>query len=285
MLPDINLTHLRYFCDAVRLKSLTAAAREHYVSQSAISQGIRSLEQAIGAILSTHQRQSFRLTEQGEVVFEEAKRIFASVEGLKERLRRHEKEISGPVVFACTNTLAQFFLPRPYLELRKQYPQVEPKFHRGSLQFIHDALKQEIVQFALAVDGPEFYDYQKQLLYKGHFRLYKAKGVKKSDKVIVDHAANAEVVEQRKRYHKRYGKELAIQEELSGWAMVATFVQMGLGVGYLPDFIFQGNSKVQEVILDLPLIEYQIGAFWLKGTQLSRAACAMLECSRKEKTG
>lgn len=274
----MNLTHLRYFYDAVRLKSLSAAAREHFVSQSAISQGIRALEQSLGIMLSTHQRQNFRLTEAGAVVFDESKRIFSSIEGLKERLRASENEISGPIVFACTNALAQFYLPHPYLELRKRHPQVQPKFHRGSLQFIHEALKQERVQFAIALDGNEFYDYQKQILHKGHFRLYKAKGAKKGLNLLVDHATNAEVVEFRKLYKKRYAKEIPIREELSGWAMVATFVQMGLGEGYLPDFIFHNNPSVQEIKLDIPLIEYNISAFWLKSTQLSRAAGAMLQC-------
>jgi DNA-binding transcriptional LysR family regulator len=274
----MNLTHLRYFYDAVRLKSVSRAARENFVSQSAISQGIRRLEQAVGTKLSTHQRQHFRLTEAGEVVFDESKRIFASVEGLKERLREHKNEISGPVVFGCTNALAQFFLPRPYLELRKKYPDVIPKFHRGSLHFIHEALKQEKVQFALAIDAPEFYEYQKQVLYKGHFRLYKAKGTKRSGKVLVDHATNQEVIEFRKLHHVRYGKDLVIQDELSGWAMVATFVQMGIAEGFLPDFIFQNNPAVQEIKLDLPYIEYQIAAFWLKGHALSRASKAFLQC-------
>ncbi len=274
----MNLTHLRYFYDAVRLKSVSRAARENFVSQSAISQGIRSLEQTIDTKLSTHQRQNFRLTEAGFLVFEESKRIFASVEGLKERLREHKGEISGPVVFACTNALAQFFLPHPYLELRKKHPQVSPKFHRGSITFIHEALKQEKAQFALAIDGPEFYEYQKQVLYSGCFYLYKAKGAKRCGKILVDHATNPEVIELRRSFQARYNKELIIQDELSGWAMVATFVQMGIAEGFLPDFIFKESPLVQKITLDLPCIEYQIAAFWLKGRPLSRAAKAFLQC-------
>jgi DNA-binding transcriptional LysR family regulator len=277
MLAAINLTHLRYFYDAVLLGSITAAAREHFVSQSAISQGIAKLELALQVLLTTHQRQSFRLTEEGEVVFEEAKAIFASVDGLKERISGLKNEISGSVHFSCTNALAQFFLPAGYLRMKNEYPLVQLKFHRGSLHFVHESLQQEKVKFALALDAPEFYGYERQLLYKGHFRLYKAKGTKKSLAILVDHAANAEVLSLRKMYHARYSKELAIQEELSGWAMVATFVQMGCGTGYLPDFIFRENSKVQEVKLDLPLIEYTISAFWLKGAKLSRASNAFLQ--------
>lgn len=284
MIPDMNVTHLRYFYDAVLLGSISAAAREHYVSQSAVSQGIVKLEQALQIPLTTHQRQVFQLTEEGQVVFEEAKSIFSSIDGMKERLSGLKNEISGSVHFACTNTLAQFFLPAGYLQMKNNYPQVQLKFHRGSLHFIHESLKSQKVQFVIAIDAPEFYGYQKEVLHKGHFRLYKAKGTKKTSGILIDHLENAEVAMLRKMHQERYGKELLIQEELSGWAMVATFVQMGCGTGFLPDFIFQKNSNVQEVKLDLPFIEYTISAFWLKGCKLTRASTALLQ-ALKTKAG
>jgi len=277
MLPEINLTHLRYFYDAVQLGGISQAASENYVSQSAISQAIVKLEQTLQSALSTHQRHSFRLTEEGKIVFEEAKAIFSSVERLKERLKALSGEISGTVVFACTNALAQFFLPEGYLKMREKYPKVRLKFHRGSLRFIHEALRQEKVSFALALNSKEFQGYESEPLFRGTFRLYIAKGAKKGEGIFVDHEENEEVAELKRRYAAHYHKELVIQEALSGWALCARFVEMGIGMAYLPDFIYAGTKAVQEVKLDIAPIEYQISAFWLKGTPLSRAPTAFLE--------
>lgn len=277
MYPDINLTHLRYFYDAVSLGGVTQAARENFVSQSAISQAIVKLEQTLQKPLTTHQKKSFQLTEEGRIVFEEAKNIFSSVDNMKERLHALTGEVSGLVTFACTNALSQHFLPNTYLFMRQKYPKVRLKFHRGSLRFIHEALREERVMFALALDSDEFQGYQRMPLYNGCFRLYRAKGVKANDGVFVDHLENAEVIELQKRYRARYNKALTIQEELSGWAMCARFVEMGIGTAYLPDFIFSGDSRVQEVKLDIVRIEYQISAFWLKGHSLTRASLAFLE--------
>lgn len=282
MLPDINLTHLRYFYDSVNLGSLSSAARENFVSQSAISQGIARLEQALQVNLSTHQRQAFRLTEEGHAVYDEAKRIFGAVEGLKDRLRNLKGEISGDVKFACTNAIAQFYLPLYYLQMRESYPLVRLKFHRGSLHFLHDALKEEKVSFALALDAPEFYGYEKRVLYKGSFRLYRAKKAKTSPGIFIDHYENPEVLQLRKSYKEHSGKELLIQAALSGWGLVATFVQMGCGTGFLPDFIFRGNSNVKEVPLKIPPIEYTISALWLKGSHLTRACHAFLDILKEK---
>ena len=180
MFADINLTHLRYFYDAVLLKSISAAARENFVSQSAISQSIVKLEHSLQVILTTHQRQNFRLTEEGRAVFEEAKRIFTAVDSLKERLSSMKGEITGSVIFACTNAIAQYFLPAGYLKMRGQYPQVQVKFHRGSLQFIHDSLKNEKVGFALALDAPEFKYMIKKSYIKASLDFTRPKALKKT---------------------------------------------------------------------------------------------------------
>jgi len=48
------------------------------------------------------------LTEEGVIVFNEAKRLFSSVEELKDNLNALKGVVSGEVKFACTNSLAQF---------------------------------------------------------------------------------------------------------------------------------------------------------------------------------
>lgn len=58
--------------------------------------------------------------------------------------------------------------------------------------------------------------------------------------------------------------------------MVATFIQNGCGVGFVPDFIFAKQAGVEEVILKVPLIEYEICVFKLKKNRLSRAAKAII---------
>ena len=78
--------------------------------------------------------------------------------------------------------------------------------------------------------------------------------------------------------HKEYyGKDLQIQDSLSGWGLIATFVQLGYGIGFVPDFIMKGKKEVREVKLDLPAIEYTICALKLKGSELSRASKAFLD--------
>jgi DNA-binding transcriptional LysR family regulator len=277
----INLTYLQYFYDAATFHSISAAARENFVSQSAISQGISKLEIALKSQLTTHQKQKFILTEEGEIVFKEAKNLFSAAAKLKERLSALKGEISGEVKFACTNSLAQFYLPTAYLNMKNKFPLVDLKFHRGGLNYIHDSLRKEKVNFALVLDAPEFENYERISISQGDFRLYKKKNLKNTTGILVDHLENSEVIEFRERHKERYKKDIDILDTLSGWALVLTFVQLGHGTGYLPEFIARDKKELKEVKLDITPIRYSICMIKPKGSLLTRAESAFLDILRQ----
>lgn len=277
MEPQINLTHLKYFLAAASNRSVSDAARENFVSQSAISQGIFKLEQALQVTLTTHQKQGFHLTEEGDIVYKGAQKIFKEIEGLKNELHDLKNEIAGTVTFACTNAIAQFYLSQHYSRIKEQYPKVKLKFHLGGMKFLHNALKDEQASFVIALGGQEWDAYDKEVLKKGCFRFFKKRGKTSGEGILIDHDESEEVKELRCRYFNKYKKELVIQETLSGWAMVEKFVQKGCGIGFLPDFIISEDEMIEEVDLKIPLIKYEICIFKLKGSSLSHASKAVIE--------
>lgn len=273
-MSHLNFTYLKYFLDAASHENLSMAARENFVSQPAISQGIAKLEAALNVKLTTHQKNAFKLTEEGEIVFKEARRLFSSLNDIKNRLNELKGEIRGEIKFACTNAISQYFLPNYYLKMRKLYPHVGLKFHRGSLSFIHEAIRSQKVSFAIALDSPEFDAYDSLTIRKGFFRLYCKKGKKFDREILVDHENNSEVIELKKRYFERYQKPLKIKDALSGWALVLRFIELGYGAGYLPDFM---SHNLKAIKLDIRPIQYSICIIRLRGSPLSRAEKAFID--------
>lgn len=60
------LRQLKYFQSVVRLNSFSEAAEENFISQSAISQQIQSLERELGFKLIERKKRSFTLTPAGD---------------------------------------------------------------------------------------------------------------------------------------------------------------------------------------------------------------------------
>ena len=63
------LKQLNYFQSVVRLGSFSAAAEENFISQSAISQQVQSLERELGFALLVRKNRSFSLTPAGEYFY------------------------------------------------------------------------------------------------------------------------------------------------------------------------------------------------------------------------
>lgn len=68
------LKQLKYFQSVVRLGSFSAAAEENFISQSAISQQVQSLERELGFALLVRKNRSFSLTPAGEYFYRKSLR-------------------------------------------------------------------------------------------------------------------------------------------------------------------------------------------------------------------
>lgn len=82
------LKQIRYFQSVVRLGSFTAAAEEHFISQSAISQQIRALEDELGVALLNRKKRSFTLTEAGEYFYKKSLVLVADYDAVCRELQR-----------------------------------------------------------------------------------------------------------------------------------------------------------------------------------------------------
>ena len=64
------LNKLRYFLAVVKYHNFTEAAEVCHISQSAISQQIKALEQDLGVQLLSRQGRSFEMTAAGEMFYQ-----------------------------------------------------------------------------------------------------------------------------------------------------------------------------------------------------------------------
>ena len=76
------LKQIKYFQSVVKHRSFTEAGEEHYISQSAISQQIKSLEQELGVELLKRSKRSFTLTPAGEYFYNKSLVLFADLEAI-----------------------------------------------------------------------------------------------------------------------------------------------------------------------------------------------------------
>src|SRR2546428_1689070 len=120
----MQIDSLKMFCDLAETQSFTKAAQMNAVTQSAISQQISSLERQFKALLVERSKKKFRLTREGEVLYEYSKRILDTHEALHSKFQELKNVVSGTIRVATIYSIGLHDLP-PYLKrFLKAYPSV-----------------------------------------------------------------------------------------------------------------------------------------------------------------
>lgn len=123
--PQITLVQLTYFVEAARCRSMSTAATELHVAQSAISAAIAQLELQLGAQLFIRQRsKGLALTAAGEQFLRDARSLLTQLDEAMDVARGIEHEVRGTVRIACFVTLAPFVLSRVLSQLEAAHPQM-----------------------------------------------------------------------------------------------------------------------------------------------------------------
>jgi len=120
----MQIESLKVFCDLAETESFTKAAQINDVTQSAVSQQISSLERLFKALLIERSKKQFRLTREGQVLYDYSKQVVQTYNSLHNKLQEIKDIISGTIRVATIYSIGLHELP-PYLkQFLKSYPTV-----------------------------------------------------------------------------------------------------------------------------------------------------------------
>ena len=137
----MQIESLKMFCDLAETESFTKAAQINEVTQSAVSQQISSLERQFKSILIERSKKKFRLTREGQVLYDYSKQIIQTYDALACKLQEIKDVISGTIRVATIYSIGLHDLP-PYLKkYLKMYPTVNVHVeYRRANQVYEDVL-------------------------------------------------------------------------------------------------------------------------------------------------
>lgn len=120
----MNLNQLRYFVSVAENSSFTKAAVQHFISQTAITQQMHALEEAIGTSLFDRNRRPVSLTPAGKVFLKEAREILGRMDTALSRTREASTGLEGELRLGYTKGYEHSDLPKYLRRFHRQYPNV-----------------------------------------------------------------------------------------------------------------------------------------------------------------
>lgn len=138
----MQVESFKVFRDLVETQSFSKAAQLNYITQSAVSQQVRAMEERFGIPLIERTSKKFGLTREGQMLYQASRHLIQLYEGLQHQFQELRGVISGTIRVATVYSIGLHELP-PYLKaFLREYPQVNVHIeYRRSNQVYEDILQ------------------------------------------------------------------------------------------------------------------------------------------------
>lgn len=121
----MELRTLKYYLSLAERGSFTAAARDHYVTQPAISIQLKKLQNELGTKLFEIDRREIRFTESGRVVLDYARRFVELEKEFFREMNDLEGLKRGKLLIGTIDAASIYVLPKVFSRFRENYPGIE----------------------------------------------------------------------------------------------------------------------------------------------------------------
>lgn len=135
----MNFEQLEYIKEVIDTQSMSIAAENLHVSQSAISQSISLLEKEFGVQLFKRSRLGTIPTEEGKSIIKKILEILKKTDELREEVHSLTSSYSGELKIATSPSIFMAFLPKSLARFKKDFPQINMMIHEiESLEVIKE---------------------------------------------------------------------------------------------------------------------------------------------------
>lgn len=288
---SIKLELYRVFKEVADVGSVSAAAKNLSISQSAVSQTIKQLEEQLDVRLFIRGTRGVTLTSQGSTLYEYVRSAINLIENGEDKLAQAKSLTLGELVIGASDTITSCFL-LPYLErFHDQHPKIKIRVLNGTSPEVVTLLKSGKVDIAFAnlpIDDSAL-DIRSCFAIKDVFvaaanypcdfeHIYTPAELARFPIILLEKKANS------RRYIDHYfisnGVPLMPEIELGSHDLVLQLTRIGLGIScVIREFAQQPleRGEIRELLVTPAIPPRSVGVFSLKNVSLSAACQRFLE--------
>lgn len=282
---------LKVFCDLVETQSFSKTAVLNSVTQSAVSQQLKSIEKRQGRPLLEREKRRLTLTAEGEVFYRYAREIVRRYEEMQHRIQALGGIVSGTVRLSSIYSVGMLELA-PYLKaFLKAYPRVDLRLQYSQAQEIYENVASSEIDLGIVayprsqrnVDVMSFTEDEVVLICHPSNPLAKQKSVSpKQIEGIPLILFTPETPTRRAidRFFRKHSVKPNVVMELDHIATLKNAVEVDIGVSIVPAPSVE-QEKVRQTLTALPFtgnpFTRPLGILYRRGRSLSVATQKLLE--------
>ncbi|GEM48446.1 LysR substrate-binding domain-containing protein [Deinococcus cellulosilyticus] len=296
MSQPLEMRHLRYFVAVAEELNFTRAAERVFLTQPALSQQIKSLEEILGVTLLDRNQRKVRLTDAGQAFLEGARRTLHEADRAIREARRADgipRVTLGYVEYAFQSVAGPIIRT-----LLKEHPEIRLERREVPHYHVAEALEDRLIDVGFGVLPMEGPNIENQVMGQAHWQLVvpakhplaKLKTLPLSalegqNLIMFSRQMNPVLYEQVTGRIRKAGIEPSVVYETAQLEAGQNMVEIGVGFWVVTTYIIADGLPPTLVARDLEGFEpLQMGMAWRKGEEGGPLGTILKRC-RGEKAG
>lgn len=293
----LSLRQIRYFIAVAESESVSRAAQELCISQSAITAAIQTLEHELDAPLFTRHARGVRLTQEGHRFLRHANRIVAAVADARRAISANVQVDAGELNIGVTRMVSGYYLADFIARFNRLFPQVKVRVVEDERDYIEHLLVNGELDVGLLLvsnlRNTQALDYE--VLVRSPWRTWLPTGHPLLDYDALELADIAEepiillgldeLSENTSEIWAHRGVTPRVILRTEAVEAVRSLVGMGVGIATLPDMAYrpwslEGDRLEARQIVD-PIPTVDVGVVWCRGANMRPATKLFLNLCRE----
>ena len=263
----VKLELYRVFKEVAEAGNISTAAKNLYISQSAVSQSIKQLETALQARLFSRSPRGVSLTGEGQMLYQYVRSALGLLATGEDKLSQAQQLLLGTLVIGASDTVTSFFLTHYLDAFHRLHPGIRLKIVSGRSAKVLSMLKSGAVDIAFASspsdsaisNWPCFSTHSVFVAgssYECDFdHVYTRQEIAAFPLILLERKASSRVFLE--QYFLQSGITLTPEIELSSRQLLVTLARIGLGVAgvtqeFVQDALDSGDIRLLKTDFTIP---------------------------------
>ncbi|WP_410497806.1 LysR family transcriptional regulator [Chitinibacter sp. S2-10] len=294
---SFSFRNVRYFIAVAEAESITGATQTLNISQSVITEAIKTLEAELGVSLFQRHARGMVLTHAGHQFLRHAHEILAVVRNAQQALSARPDAMAGQLNLGVTGLMSGYFLPYLLDRFRRTFPKIDVRLVEDQRGFLEHLLVNGELDLAivLASNVENRLALEVEVLQETPWRVWLPSNhsLLELGSINLNEIANEAMImlkldeldDNTSAFWRAAGLNPKVAMRTQSVEAVRSLVATGAGLSILPEMLYRPWSldgdrlEMRAIQQEMPVLE--IGVAWRRGSKLSEAAQHFLIVARE----
>ena len=245
----VKLELYRVFQEVAKRGNISAAAQNLYISQSAVSQSIKQLEEQLQVRLFSRSTRGVVLTSEGKTLLDYVTRALGLIQNGEEKLAQSRQLLTGELIIGASDTVTKTYLLSRLEAFHRAYPDIRIRILNGTSRMVLDYLHSGQVDIAFASEEEDMSAYTVRHCVDTHTifvaapdydcdfdRVYTMQEIAQFPLILLEKKASSRTYIE--KYFLQRGIKLTPEIELGARSLLVDLAKIGFGVaGVTREFV------------------------------------------------